>query len=206
MPASQVAPTAHPSDLATSPAGCAGGAPAALYERPLESIDWAALVECLTPFVEKEAGRRRTTDGITSRDACRRTSEEIITTGSSTGLEDIGYACGISSLAMLAAVFLGDIYISGLRSVQLRHEGGAAGRVGGQGLACYTLFDTAGGIKEIAGATFRKGGWSSLGAKHRSEKTAPDAINYNLLPTSGIGYSSGFPDELLLIHNCRGPP
>ncbi|MBJ7900927.1 MAG: hypothetical protein GC158_13660 [Cyanobacteria bacterium RI_101] len=183
LPASQVAVTGD----------CADGAS-------------AALVECLTPFVEEEAGRRRTTDGITSRDACRRTSHEIITTGSSTDLEGLGYACGISSLALLAPVFLGDIYLSGLRSGHLRHEGGAAGSVGEEGPVCYTACDIAGGIKEMSGKPSGKSVLASFRAKRGSGNIIPDANNHILLTTRLSSYPSGFPDEFSLIQKSRGPP
>lgn len=155
------------------------------------------LEECLTPYAEEELGRRRTTDGSDSGEEPP-SPEASLAPGSSTGLEGLGYACGISSLAVLAPVFLGDIYISGLRSGQLR-QGGEAGGVGGRDPVCYTACDIAGGIKEVSGKPSGKSVLASFRAKRGNENIIPDANNHILLTTAKSSYSSGIADEFSLI-------
>jgi hypothetical protein len=67
----------------------------------------------------------------------------------------------------------------------------------------YTELVTKCGIKEKAGAACIASVHSGFGEKSKFEKRIPDAINYKLLTTSKLGYSSGFVDEFSLISKSK---
>ncbi|MBX9941897.1 MAG: hypothetical protein K2Y32_21700 [Candidatus Obscuribacterales bacterium] len=159
---------------------------------------------CLTPFafLESGDGERLTASELT---ITRSPSTPLsLATGSSTGLEGLGNACGINGVpptlrAGPSHLILGGIFLLGLGASQHRQVGSSSsGLEHADGFVCYTSA-IAGGIKERAGEASIVVALASFEAKCKKKKTASDTTNSKFLTTSKQGYSSRLLDEFSLI-------